>query len=71
MATVTYKTCDRCGSKGGGTWETEIVSFSFQLPIDGVNGGKYQQDLCRPCREAFWKHVNDFDKGATINQSES
>ena len=65
--TRTITTCDRCGAAEGKTWEHRIIKLSFKLPIDGINGGEESLDLCRDCRESFWR---GYDRWLKAKQKE-
>lgn len=45
--------CDFCGcvQPDGLSWEFATVHVAVDVPRDGLNGGDYSGDMCRPCRD--------------------
>lgn len=59
-------TCDRCGSKGGSSWNNLIVGVFVQTPPDGINHGVYKHDLCASCRASLSELASKFFRGEAL-----
>lgn len=70
MATVTYRTCDRCGEQISNIARSSVIGIEYKMPPRYravAEGAPLLFDLCNACTSAFHSFTQELREGGGSN----